>query len=303
MPEKLYLNCGVDCEPLQEKSPMCGGPESWEVSEQTILRFVQLFTENDLLAGLSFHPTPEAAAAHPDLLSDLKGRGIEIGIQPNVPGFRFPTYDLDLGCYDRDAQRKILGEALEDFQDALGFLPEVYTACCGSKSRDTYPLLMELGFRVSRAPVAGRYLSDRPDRCTMGMFPYPHWASDHHVIAGCRPLYVVPMTGDITAIGRDRRPPDLRPEREPNDETRAGYRHIVDMNLEVMRLIDAPVKAIVIGTHNTGRVHFDNLQYVLDYVREKAASEGMELAPISALGLRAVAEAMGAPGGYGDDPR
>ena len=183
----------------------------------------------------------------------------------------------------------------------MGFRPEIYTACCGSKSKDTYRLLMEYGFKVSRAPTAGRYYSDRPDRATIGMFPFPHWASAHHVVAGCEPLFVIPTTGDFTSIGRDRGTVDLRPEREPCEETWESYRYIVDMNLEVAGLIEAPITDICIGTHNPERVHFDNLQYVLDYIREKAEAEAMALVPISCLGMRAAAEAMGAPGDYGGE--
>lgn len=301
MAERLYLQCSVDCEPLAEKSPACGGPVSWEVSAKAIRTFLELFESNGLLGALSFQPTPEAARAHADLFRDLKSRGFEIGMQPNVPGFRFPTYEHDLGCYDREMQRQIIGEAIEDFESALGFRPEIYTACCGSKSKETYALLMEYGFKVSRAPVSGRYWRDRPDRATIGMFPFPHWASEHHVIAGCEPLFVIPTTGDFTRIGRDRGTVDLRPEREPSEETRESYRCIVDLNIEVARLIEAPISDICIGTHNTERVHFDNLQFVLDHVREKAEEEGMELVPISCMGMRAAAEEMGGPGSHGGD--
>ncbi len=293
MASKLYFQCGIDCEPLADKSPGCGGPASWEISEEVILRWVEIFKDNDLLGGLSFNATPEAAKAHADLFIDLKKQqGIPIEIQPNIPGFRFPTYKLDLGYYDQETQRKIIGEAVEDFQNALGFVPECYLPCCGSKNEHTYPLLVEFGFKVTSAPVAGRYFSDRPDRCTIGMFPFPHWASNHPIIGGCLPLYVVPGTGDFTAIGRDKWTVDLRPERSPTGETLMSYRHIVDMNIEVMKLVNAPVKAIVLGSHNAEYVHFENVQYVLEYLREKASSEEMELVPTSALGLREVAEAI-----------
>ena len=297
--ETLYFNCGVDCEPLADRSPACGGPASWDVSERAILTFVEIFEEFGLLRGLGFHSTPEAAKAHSDLLKDLhESRGIEIGLQPNVPGFRFPKYKLDLGYYDKAMQKQIITECLEDFEAALGLRPVVYTACCGSKSPDTYPVLIDLGFRVSKAPGSGRYLTDRPDRCTMGQYPYPHWASNHHIIPGCLPLYVIANTADLTNVQRDARTDDLRPERPPTHETLRSYRRIIDTNIEIQRMIQQPVKVIKMGSHNTERPHFENLRYVLGYLQERAAAEGMALTPISCVGMREVAEAQGGPGQY-----
>lgn len=289
---RLFLHCGVDCEPLSDRSPACGGPSSWEVSEKAIRRFVEIFTERGMLEGLAFNPTPEAGRAHSELFRELRRQGLEIGIQPNVPGFRFPKYKYDLGYYDLQTQRRIIGEALEDFESALGFRPLTYLPCCGSRNEHTNKLLIEYGFKVLRHATSGRYFSNRPDRCTIGMFPFPHWASEHHIVAGFLRLYVVPTTGDITSVGRDKAVPDLRPERPPTRETLRSYRYIINTHIEVMNLIKAPVKAIVIGTHNTEYVHFENLLYVLDYIEEKAKLEGMELVPASTLKMREVAESL-----------
>jgi hypothetical protein len=293
MNDKLYFSVDVDCEPLRDKSPKCGGPSSWEVSEKTIIKFLEIFEEKNLLAGLVFSPTPEAANAHYNLFKDLKKRGIEIGIQPNVPGFRFPTYKFDLGCYDKETQKRIIKEAIEDFEKALGFSPAFYVPCCGSRNKYTYSILYELGFKVVRAAGSGRYYSSYPDACTVGMFPFPHWASEqHHIIAGSLPLLVVPTTCDFTNLGRDRLVVDLRPERPPTLETLASYRYIIDMNIEVMNLIEAPIKSIVIGTHNTEYVHFENLEYVIDYAEQKTKHAGMEFVPTNMMGLRKMADSL-----------
>lgn len=298
MGDKLYFNCGVDCEPLAEKSPGCGGPANWKISEKVILKFLEIFKKKGILSALVFNLTPEAAKAHSDLFKEVRKDRIEIGIQPNIPGFRFPTYKFDLGYYDKEIQKKIIGEALEDFEKALGFLPESYCACCGSKNEYTYSILLEFGLKVMRAPVPGRYNSSRPDTCTIGSFPYPHWASEHPLIPGCLPIYVIPTTGDITSIGRDKWIVDLRPERPNTSETLVSYRYIVDMNIEVMKLIKTPVKAIVVGTHNTEYVNFENLEYVIDYVIEKTKKEGMEFVPVHTSDLRKIAEKIGGSGKY-----
>ncbi|MBM4044052.1 MAG: hypothetical protein FJ279_02980 [Planctomycetes bacterium] len=55
--DKLYFIYRVDCEPLAAKSPMCGGPSSWAVSERAILRYAEIFRARGMLHGLSFDVT------------------------------------------------------------------------------------------------------------------------------------------------------------------------------------------------------------------------------------------------------
>jgi len=291
-PKQLYFVYAVDCEPLAAKSPMCGGPESWEVSERAILRYAEIFRGRGIMRGLNFHTTPEAGKAHRELLLDLHREGCGLGLQLNVPGFRFPQYELDLGCYSRDEQRKILQEATADFVDTFGFAPETYTPCCGSKSKDTYPLLVELGYRQTHAPVPGRYFPDRPDRMHRGCFPYPHWACvEHKLLAGDLPLCVIPGSGELQCE-RGGRTFDLRPENPPTPETHERYRHIINMNIELQTLIEAPVKIIMVGSHNTERVNFGNVEFVIDYVYEAAAPAELEVIPANCPLVREALEAI-----------
>ena len=122
--DKLYFIYRVDCEPLAAKSPACGGPASWAVSERAILRYAEIFRARGLLHGLSFETTPEAGKEHRDLLLALHREGCGLGLQLNVPGFRFPKYKHDLGFYEREEQRQILEEATADFAAAFGFAPK-----------------------------------------------------------------------------------------------------------------------------------------------------------------------------------
>jgi len=288
MDENLYFHIGIDAEPLEETSP-CGGFLTWEESERVIKKWLELFRRRNLVKGAGFYLTPEAAKAHTELFKDLKEEGFEIGIQPNVPAFRYPKYKYDLGYYDEEMQRQIIGEAIEDFYNALGFKPETYTPCCGSRNEHTYLILIEYGIKQIRVPVPGRYFSDRPDRLTIGYFPYPHWASSHHLIPGCLPLFVIPITGKLM-VKRDKWVPDLRPEREPTEETRESYKEIIDENIEIMKMGKVPIKSIAIGTHNTRHVHFENIEFVIDYIYEKAEREGLKIVPIQPPKLRQIAE-------------
>ena len=282
----LHFLYKIDCEPLFAKSPACGGPRSWQASEDAVVRYGEIFRERGMLPGLNFHTTPEAAVAHRDLFLELRREGCDIGLQLNVPGFRYPTYEHDLGLYGREEQLRILQEATADFSDTLGFAPESYTPCCGSKNRHTYPLLVSLGYRQTHAPAAGRYFPDRPDRCTIGCFPFPHWASaTHQLVGGSLPLCVIPTTGQLTSVGVGR-PFDLRSESPPTPETHERYRLVIDQSLEIQRLVGQPVKAICVGTHNTERANFENVEYVIDYTSEAAAREGLRVVPCAGPTVR-----------------
>jgi hypothetical protein len=257
------------------------------VSERTVRSIRDVFEAGGLRRALIFNLTPEAARAHAPMWRAWHDEGIQLGIQPNVPGFRYPTYTRDLGQYDEATQRQIVAQASQDFEDALGFRTDTYSACCGSKSAVTWRLLYEAGYRQTFSPVPGRYFPDRPDRCTAGVFPYPHWANArHHLLAGTLPLCVVPHSGDVGG-GRGARPMDLRAEAPVNEQTRTAFRQIVDWNVELSGLIAAPVRAIVGNTHNTGRVHPENVALAASYVKEAAARAGLELVPATMPEVRA----------------
>jgi hypothetical protein len=288
--DRIYFAYKVNCEPLRARSPMCGGPETWDESELTIRAIRDVFETRGLRRALTFLPTPEAAQAHAPLWREWHAEGVGLGVQPNVPGFRFPTYEKDLGQYSEAMQRRIIAEAVDDFTQALGFRPESYVPCCGSRSAVTLRLLYEAGFRQMGTPAPGRYFPDRPDRCTVGVFPFPHWGNAaHHLVPGWLPLCIVPNSSDLSG-GRGARPTDLRAEAPVGEATRARYRQIVDQAIEISGLIEAPVRTVVGNTHNTGFVHAENVAYVVDYVQEAVAQAGLQLVPASFPDIRAALE-------------
>jgi hypothetical protein len=256
-----------------------------------------------LRRALAFMVTPEAAAAHAGMLRSWHDEGVFIGIQPNVPGFRFPTYARDLGEYDEGTQQRIIAEATDDFAQALGFRPDSYVPCCGSKSPVTPRLLYEAGYRQMCSTAPGRYYADRPDRCTVGVFPYPHWGNtSHHLVAGDLPLCVIPNSGDLGGA-RNRPPSDLRAEAPVNAETHARFRRIVDLHVELSGLLGAPVRAIMGNTHNTEAVHLENVAYVADYVRQAAEAANLAFTPASMPDLHAALRRAAPAGSAGSQER
>ena len=289
--DKVHFIFKVDCEPLRALSPMCGGPETWDESEAAVSAIREVFEVHGLRHALTFFPTPEAARAHAPMWREWMAEGVGLGIQPNVPGFRFPTYDKDLGQYDESTERQIIGEAIDDYSDALGFRPSSYVPCCGSRSPATARLLVEAGFRQMGSPSPGRYFPDRADRCNVGIFPFPHWGnSRHHLLPGWLPLCVVPNSSDLTG-GRGVRPTDLRAEAAVGEETQARFRRIIDDAIELSGLIEAPVRTVVGNTHNTRFMHIENVAYVADYVREAVELAGLDLVPASFPDIREALEA------------
>ncbi len=205
MDDRLFLLILVDCEPLAAKSPACGGPSSWKISEKTILRFADFARRHGIVDGVGFHATPEAAKAHSELLTSLASEGFELGIQPNIPGFRYPTYKYDLGQYPKERQMEILTQAKEDWEEALHCSTTNYTACCGSMTNDTPEILVKLGYRQWHAPAPGRFDPERPDRCTVGLFPYPHHCHRRNrLLSGDLELYVIPGTSELIPRPRGR---------------------------------------------------------------------------------------------------
>ncbi len=257
----FWFSC-YDLEPIAARSPQCGGPETWAESEAKIKEIAEAFRSRGVVQACLLNATPEAAKVHADLLRSLAAEGFHIGIQPNVPAFRYPTYDRDLGLYSAQEQREIIKLALADFEDALGMTTTTYTPCCGSRSNDTHPILAELGFRQVRMPAPGRWDPSRPDRCTVGVFPAPYHASaKHRLLAGDLDLYVFPNTGDKT--GKYQRKPgypaDLRGEYEVGEETWRMYREIIDTHLQLLLALDVPVKWINSNGHNTARCAIENV--------------------------------------------
>jgi hypothetical protein len=292
MADRLYFLGGYDCEPLSECSPQCGGPLTWDESERKVLEIADIYRKAGMVAGCQFHLTPEAAKAQPDLYRSLRDEGFYIGVQPNVPGFRFPTYNRDLGLYSAEEQREIIRAAREDFEAAMGFATTTYTTCCGSRSDATMAILVENGYKEYRPPGPGRMEPGRPDKTTVGMFPFPYPASDkHRCLAGCLDLLVLPTTVDQS--GKWKRnswcPADPRGECPVNETTWEMYRDVIDSNIELGLVLDVPLKTIHLGGHNTRFCEAENVAYVVDYCKQAATKYGLELVPISPPELRAEA--------------
>ncbi len=149
MSEKLYFTFFIDCEATQPaiKDPALG--------ERSSRGFADLL-ERHKLKG-TFHVLPSDAQASPALYRELRQRGHEIGLHlhPATDG-----HEEFLGVYGPEQQHDILAQAIDRFQQALGFEPS--TVCIGyiSVNDFTYGVLYDLGFRHGTTSMPSRVLPE-----------------------------------------------------------------------------------------------------------------------------------------------
>lgn len=298
MTDKVYFLVGMDCERINDEAPGSGGPVDYDLSERSISSLAELALKLDVKA--SFYPMPEMAAYHRSLFLELEQDGFGMGHQFHATCFRDFRWTEHLGFYPKDEQYEVLALATDDWAQALGKRPVVFRCGNASASDDTYPILQELGYKVSSSSMPGRY-SPQTHGLWVGKFPFPHHTSSKsRLVAGDMDLYEVPIAKHPSrhVIGNPGEPHDLRPDRFGSAACLDIYRDTIDAWLELMKQIDPPVKTIVVGTHNT--IDFDTdfrrqaLELVVTYCREAVEREGHEFVPAVLMDVRREAERIGA---------
>ena len=298
MSQKVFLLLGMDCERINDEAPGSGGPVDYELSERSIRSLAELANRHSVKA--SFYPMPEMAKYHQSLFLELERDGFALGHQFHATCFRDFRWDKHLGFYSRNEQHEILSLATDDWAQAIGRRPQVFRCGNGSASDDTYPVLEELGYKVSSSSMPGRY-SPQTHALWVGKFPFPHHTSaKSRLVAGDMDLYEVPIAKHPTqhVIGDRGEPHDLRPDRFGSAACIDTYRDTIDAWLRLMKQIEPAVKAMVVGTHNT--IDFETdfrrqaLEFVISYSKEAVEREGSKLVPTTLMEVRSEADRMGA---------
>jgi hypothetical protein len=292
--ERVFFLSGIDCEPLRDQSPACGGPPDWEASRQALECYVEVCRRAGTVAGAAINLTPEAARAHAERVRELAAAGHPIAIQPNVPGFRFPRYDRDLGQYSAAEQREIIGLAKADFEAALGLSTTTYIACCGSFSEATFPLLVEHGYRqFVHSP--GRFVRGRPDKTSYGALPFAHHAHpESRILVGGLDLYVIPATNHPGRIISRCNPFDPRPDSQVVEDYEEAVRETWDLALEMQASQRAPVRTLYLGCHNIPSLDPARLELAIELAKQAVAAAGLVFTPASYEEVHAYADAIGA---------
>ncbi len=265
----FWFSC-YDLEPIAARSPQCGGPETWAESEAKIKEIAEAFRSRGVVQACLLNATPEAAKVHADLLRSLAAEGFHIGIQPNVPAFRYPTYDRDLGLYSAQEQREIIKLALADFEDALGMTTTTYTPCCGSRSND-WP-----SWAFGKCGCRHRADGTRHGRIAA------RWGFSRHRTMPVPSTGCWPGTWTCTYSL-------TRATRRASTSASPGTRRTCGGNTRWGRR-----RGGCTGKSSTRTCAIENVEYVLDYIPQAAEKYGLQLVPAGPEQVHAEADKIGA---------
>ena len=299
---RLFFNYSIDCELPPEGQ--FGGPATWEIADASTRGFVEIMAELGARAGTSLFVYPDVAVRQRALFREMADNGIEVALHLNTMRYSKVGKPAWLGSMSHDEQRDAIRMAKEDLEDVTGRPCFGFRACYLSGNHFTFPVLEELGFTWSSTSGYGRYNEEIYQRWA-GAWPFPHHPSRRNkLIPGDMRIYEMPITGGIRTRwqGNPDRPMDLRAESTPATVGPEGelLRRIIVENLVEMDRRDQPVRAVIVGSHNTNPFadrsshQHRNLVRVCRFAREEAEARGYEFVPSHFLKIKAAAESIGA---------
>jgi len=237
MTTDIHICWTIDCEATQKAI------DNVDLGMGAIRGFVSLITEAKLRATLFILPAD--AAAYPALLRELDEDRFELALHyhPHEEG-----YDDFCGGYAAEAQRKMYGDAISKFADAVGTRPKAFRTGSCSANDATFPVTAELGFDCCSHSMPGRNMTQL--RSNWAGAPqhvrYAHPAN--RLLEGGLDLVEVPVTTDPESmLWSGAHPQDLRVELFDAK----NHRYMIDKVLAREKARPHPVKAIVALTHNT----------------------------------------------------
>lgn len=272
----LHVLFTMDCHPAATRAAP-EGPRSWEQSAAAIDGFCLQLLRAGYAATLFL--TPGCADAHAPLLEEMAELGIELGLLVQPQSLDGGGYRRYLGQYDQETQRAILARAITGFQDALGRRPESVRPAMYSANDETFPVLLELGFRQGSVSSPGRRIP-RHGAIWTDATPDPHHVDPRSRLrAGALPFLEVPVTTDPDRV-RGGLAADLTIE---NGEVDPYHRPLIEGQLRRMDANQTPFRALCFVTRNVFAYHApadrlaQTLQAIIDYL--ETLEERYELIP------------------------
>jgi len=289
--KRVFVCFTMDCETLQGRAG-AGGPATWDLAERAMRGYTEYLDRRGYRATLFL--VPETAQTLSHVAQDLARAGVDIGSHMH-PQDTHLGYDGFLGEFDYEMQLEILADGRDRFAQAVGFPPTSFRPGNFSASDDTFPALVELGYRQGSVSLPGRQNSEIA-ACWGGAEPFAHWASaDDHRRAGRLDFLELPCTahpGDVsnTAEGFEAR--HIRFERE---NLREYGEQVITQSLDLQIAQDHWLKSLIVMTHDTREYGDPNelaqqhLEWILDVIEEAVADRGLQLIPATLKEIRAAA--------------
>lgn len=278
----LYVCFTMDCEQINERASQ-GGPDTWELGERAIRGYCETLLEHNL--GATLFVVPQAAERYRNLLLELAGHGIELGLHYHPQDHGYPDF---LGAFTAEEQARMLGEAMDQWSQALGRTPLVFRPGNVSANDATFPVLVRLGFLAGSVSVPLRnFLEVRAS--WVGAPLDPHWTHQaNRLLPGSLPFLEVPITVDWeSSMWGGRTPLELRIEMVDARAHGFTVRKVVERQLGAGQ---APV--LVPMTHNIfayddpAEFRRQVLEGIMAEMSHTAQRHGLELQPVTLLQLR-----------------
>ncbi len=286
---RLFVTWTMDCETVQEESPVSGGAESWEMAERSMRGYVQALGARGHRATLFL--IPRLAEGLPEVVRELGAAGADLGLHMH-PQTTDLGYDRHLGQLPAATQRELLAQGQERVAAVTGQVPTSYRSGCFSATWETFPILLDLGFTQGSVMLPGRN-SPSVGAVWANEVPFAHWRQG-------RPdqrFLDMPTAAALGEVGPHREAPcDPR-------HLRLELGGIADWGPELIHDYvlwqvehDWWLKSVVVMTHDTRRYDDpadrfrQNLELIADAIEATASELGLELVPATLAEVRTAVE-------------
>lgn len=278
MADRLFVTWTMDCETIQEESPVSGGAATWELAERSMRGYVEALAARGQRTTLFL--IPRLAEGLPEVVRELGAAGADLGLHMH-PQTTDLGYEHHLGQLPAVTQRLLLEQGRDRVAAVTGQAPTSYRSGCFSGTWETFPILMDLGFTQGSLMLPGRN-SPAVGAVWVNEVPFAHWREGR---PGQRYLEL-PTAAALDQIGPHREAPcdpdHLRLERAGLTEWGPELiRDYVRWQVEH----DWWLKSVVVMTHDT-RYYDDptdpyrhNLEFIADAIEKTAEEFGLELTP------------------------
>jgi hypothetical protein len=278
----LHVCFTMDCEQINERASQ-GGPVTWELGERAIRGYCETLLEHNL--GATLFVVPQAAMRYRALLIELAGNGIELGLHYHPQDHGYADF---LGAYTAEEQARLVGEAIDEWSQALGQAPLIFRPGNVSANDATFPVLVQLGFLAGSVSVPLRNFVEVRANWVGAPFD-PHWAHQaNRLLPGSLPFLEVPITVDWESImWGGRTPLELRIEMVDARAHGFTVRKVVERQLKAGQPpVLVPMTHNIFAYDDPSEFRRQVLEGVMAEIQHTAERHRLKLRPVTLLQLR-----------------